>query len=357
MVLEAFRGEAFGREVLLAQIRHLVRTGTLDHDTTFILFGEYPTPEELQSFSRHQDSVNVTYKRAVAVKTFQLCNRGDHDPSLDPAYGYLFETIAKDLDVQQPEFDQEIESILTRLALSTVAHPERTPVDPRKDRILEYYRWIARGRKDDGFQFLTHKLRALGPQPPANGSAEVHCSAVMSSSLADLKNCQMTDELCCPGLLQGGYPSLFCGGCAIRNPGGGNVIGMRYYCGPLCFARDSLNHAEECKEMYMFCRMTEAFTELFKHFQARDCSANIASVVETNDIITVQEKGLYHCPSLQLPILQQYPRTASSPTSSEQWGMVEAELASADWTHEAQMLLQLFFHRTPIHLLIFCCFN
>lgn len=84
--------------------------------------------------------------------------------------------------------------------------------------------------------------------------------------------------------------------------------------------------------------MTAIFADIFRLTEERSCSIGVASNTEANGLITVQENSLDRRAYLGSPRLQHFSRTGSS---SEQWRVVENELASADWIYPTTLLVDL----------------
>lgn len=337
MVWEDFSDQI---DQIVVKLKILKLKTTRIDDPVFIFFGQYPTPEQLQSVCNYQDSENIACKRAEAVKTFQLYSHSGQYPSLDSDYFYLVDKIADGPEVGEYGFDQDLQAILTCLALRTDAASDGPLVDKRKERVLEFYRWVAHGRKDHEFQFLTRKPGAPGPSLPTIGSASARAGLDVPPDRPHL------NEPRCGGRPEDRRPWFLCTFCKMRNEQEG-IIDKIFYCGQNHVDTSVPRPIESLKDIFWLCRMVTIFTDIFDFFEEYACSVDVASIVETKGHLVVQERSLDRHAYLGLPILQQH-STASA--SAKQWRAVKSELGSADWFYVTHVLLNLLFQRKSIRL-------
>lgn len=301
-------------------------------DPAFNLFGKHPSPEQLQSVCNEQDLEDVAWQRARAVEIFQWYNNHYVYPSNDPDYSFLLANISNKLNVKEASFDHDLQSTLTQLALRTDPQSLGTFMDKTKDRLLEYYRWVAHGRKDGQFQFITRKLTANKPSPPANGSVRIDDAPNAYNKFEVLAIWRPITEICCPNFLGTGSAPAKCSRCAIRHAED-HVTGMEHFCNYDCAVKFGPAHREECGELGMVYRMTGLITDIMLYFELRACSFTIASITEADGLIVVQEKDprLDNRPGSQ----QLCPTTAAT---HDQWRIVAGEFASPDWYYITQIL-------------------
>lgn len=302
-------------------------------DPAFNLFGKHPSPERLQSVCNGQDLDDVAYQRAGAVKVFQWYNNHYIYPSNDPDYNFLLANIGNKLNVKDASFDHDLQSALTKLALRTDPQSRQgTFVDKTKDRLLEYYRWVAHGRKDGQFQFITRKLTANKPSPHANGSVRIDTASDAYDDFEILAIWRQVTEICCPELLSKGLPVGICGFCAIIYAED-YMMGMKQYCNYDCTLKFGISHRKECAELRMLYRVTGLLTDILQYFEKCACSFTIASITEADGLIVVQEKD----PRLdrRLGSQQLCPTTAAT---HDQWRVVAGEFANPDWYYVTQVL-------------------
>lgn len=316
-------------------------------DPAFNLFGKHPSPEQLQSVCNEQDLDDVAYQRAGAVEVFQWYNNHYIYPSIDTDYNFLLANIGNKLNVQDASFDHDLQSTLTQLALRTDPRSRQGNfVDKTKDRLLEYYRWVAHGRKDDQFQFITRKLTANKPSPPADGSVRIGAISDAYDEFEVLAIWRQATEICCPDFLSKGPTVSMCSFCTIHCAED-LIIGMKYYCKYDCAVRFYLSHQEECVELQRLYCVTALLIDILQYFERKACRFTIASISEADGLIVVQEKDPRFA---NPPGLRPCPTTAAS---SDQWRIVMGEFANPDWYYVTQRLTN-FLLRCMSHRLSLC---
>lgn len=317
-------------------------------DPAFQLFTKHPSPEQLHSVCNEEDLEHVADQRAGAVEVFQWYNNRYLYPSIDPDYNFLLVNIGNKLNVKDASFDYQFQSTLTQLALRTAPQSHQGSfVDKTKDRLLEYYRWVARGRKDDQFQFITGKLTANKPSPPANGSVRIEAARGAYDEFEVLAIWRQVTEICCPDLVSKGLTLLGCTFCAIYHAEGLKTS-MKYSCNYHSALRFGLSHREECAELGKVYRVSKLLTDILHYFELRACGLTIVSVNEADGIIVVQEKD----PRFNDPHGSQ-PLRPTRAATQDQWRIVSGEFASPDWYYVTQILTNFLLSCTSHRLSLY----
>lgn len=340
------------RDVQLILDRLALRGSVPTDDPVIVLFRKYPYPEQLQSVEDKHDEGYVNYHRGLAVEAFRMYDRNCRYLSTDHDYIYYFVLgeISQKLKIPDPNFDHDLQTALTRLAFSKHLGPQShgTPMGEKRARIFEHYRWVARGRQDGQFHFITDKLTGNKPSPPPNGSVMIGTATAAYGKFEVLPLRRQLTELCCPDVLIKGPCRVFCNECAIR-PCDGVTIGMRFYCDLDCANRISPSHEEECLELKSLIRVISLFSDISKYFEQRYCRFTIASVTEADGLIVVQEKDPRQGAG---STLQPCPTSAATP---DQWRVVEGEFASFDWFYVTELMTKILL-RCKILVLSLCTY-
>lgn len=327
------------RDVQLILDTLALRESVPTDDPVIIFFRRHPSPEQLQSVTDRRDEGDVRFFHGLAVEVFRMYDRNCRYLSSDHDYVYYFVLgeISQKLKISDPNFDHDFQTALTRLAFSKHVGPQSqdTPMGEKRARILEHYRWVARGRKDGQFPFVIDELMGNNPSPPPNGSVLIGiATAAYNTQFEVLPIRRQLTELCCRNVQTRGPRRLFCTECAIR-PCDGVTIAMRFYCDLECALRMSPLHEQECLELKRLMRTISLFTDISQYFEQRYCRFTIASVTEADGLIVVQEKDPRQGAG---STLQPCPISGATP---DQWRVVEAEFASFDWLYVTQSLTKL----------------
>lgn len=235
----------------------------------------------------------------AAVMCFlSMCDTGDNI-SEDPEVDFLVDALVnQEVDLEAGVIYAPLQTALGQLALERSRDEKQNtaPAVTKKEKLLEFYNWIIRGRTDETSPFR-------GPQPEGAASSSAASSAAGGNLHAFLPSSLLTTGPCA----KCGTPSAKarCSGCQIVQAG--KVVFGVYYCNQDCRAAHWKQHKAACREVRTLRRAATVFTELF-HDVLRETWGTVDMTVGQDGITTVQHERGDRLAYLGLPVIRPFPR-------------------------------------------------
>lgn len=256
-----------------------------------VFFENLPSPEEFRVATDFQAYCKVVLKVIWLIDAFNMIyhNWNDFGGTNDPQFDQLVKTVFGERSENRMLCFRAFEAALAGWALDRSRDCDKLPATTAKDKLISYYLWVIRGRKDEESprDVVIH----------ADGVSTASSHEFLPSS--DLKKCMP-----CASCGKAGSTAR-CSGCSIVQDG--RVVYGTFYCNRECMKAHWNKHKRVCKDVRGLRRSSATFTDLFLELTRFTPFGVTKSISEEDGMIVVVADYPYERILLGKTVLMKFP--------------------------------------------------
>lgn len=265
----------------------LVTAGDVD-DLAAFFFENHPTPEEIQAIHDEESCREVVTKCRTVVEALRvLVDRGKK------YYDRTFSVIWQNLIADRSAKTEDSIYPLVRNGLATMAMAQHVLIDglpalTKRDKLLKFFLWIARGRKDEDNPLENEANKSLDDDEDRHmflPSSTVHCGGCAYCGKPEMR--------------------LTCSGCSIISCD--NFVFSTYYCSRACMEADADNHKEMCGEVRALRRGAKMFAGLYLETLSQCDETDLQEISHDGSIVTARYETVDRRAYLGSPLFRRFP--------------------------------------------------
>lgn len=301
-------------ERLKPRVSALVAASKGYKDMADFFFDFHPTPEALQAVDDIAAHNELVLEVCALVKALRvLFARAKPLRFADRTFALLWKDLVADPAEESPGVLYRV-VVMSLAAIAKVYQPvlDGEPVVTNKDKLLQYFLWIVRGRKDEdsplGQASARDQTKAAGEPPLGRKRNILLPSSELTPYGTDCVRCGKADS------------RLYCPHCVLVEEVEGEdddrVLFGAFYCGSACCSDDKANHQNVCDEVRALFRAEKIFKGAFGRF-LRLCNDSVPEEITTDGpLVTSRHDSLHRRAYLGAALLKPFPRNLAPETES-----------------------------------------
>lgn len=236
-----------------------------------VFFENLPSPEEFRAATDFPTYCKVILQVIWLIDAFSMIyhNWNDFGGTNDPEFDQLVKTVFEERSENRMLCFRAFEAALAGWALDRSRDCDKLPATTAKDKLISYYLWVIRGRKDE----------------ESRRDVEIHTDGVPTASSHDfLPSSDSKKCMPCASCGKAGSTAR-CAGCSIVQDG--RVVYGTFYCNRDCMKAHWKKHKRACKDVRGLRRSSAIFTDLFLELTRYTPFGVTKSISEEDGMIVV----------------------------------------------------------------------